>query len=172
MSAAFCKDGQNRVEVAPHGVIRKADNLGAGTAQVSLPSFVVRTKLVVHPTVHFDDKPKVRAVEVHHVAHDDVLTTELPAAELAVAKGAPEPRLCLRRLTAHHTAEQDLDGLRARLLEWAIGRRASSHAQQVGRLHSFVVGSSPSPRCAGGRSGWGAVKKATADIPTEYRDRP
>jgi hypothetical protein len=116
MSAAMSEDGQDVVELAEHRVVGEAHDLHSGAPQVCFSCLILGTKLVVHPTINFDDEAQVCAIEVRDIAHDDVLATELPSPELAAAKRAPESRLCLRRMTAHLPAQQNLYRFRTGLL--------------------------------------------------------
>jgi hypothetical protein len=56
MSAAMCEGGQHVVEAVEHRVVGEAHDLRAGAPQVCSPSLIVRTKLVVHAAVDFDDE--------------------------------------------------------------------------------------------------------------------
>ena len=56
MSAATCEDGQHVVEAVEDGVVGEAHDLRPGAPQVCFPSLIVRTKLVVHAAVDFDDE--------------------------------------------------------------------------------------------------------------------
>jgi hypothetical protein len=56
MSAAMCEGGQHVVEAVEHRVVGEAHDLRAGAEQFCFPSLIVRTKLVVHAAVDFDDE--------------------------------------------------------------------------------------------------------------------
>ena len=52
----MCEDGQHVVEAVEHRVVGEAHDLRAGAPQVCFPGLIVKTKLVVHGAVDFDDK--------------------------------------------------------------------------------------------------------------------
>lgn len=83
----------NEIAEAGRGGFRVAqtNDLESQAAKDRIPRCVVLTtfRIVVHPTVDFDNEPQLRAVEVHDEAANGMLAAELEAETPAILENLP-----------------------------------------------------------------------------------
>src|SRR5215472_7555973 len=111
LGQTFAADGhsaQDGIGSREHVRIANAHDVDAESTEVLVAALILLTPRLVKGPIDLDREPKLGTVEVHDVAGDDMLTSELPSSEATPSQSLPKCSLAVRGGLPHRAGAAEL----------------------------------------------------------------